>query len=497
MRLDSRGLIGTALKKGDNTMKKLKVTASVTALAFLMTGCAAVSAETVSGSAEQTTSVTLEDLYSDRDFETDYDASSAVLIELNSESVTITEEGTYLIQGTLDDGSIIIDAPEDAKVQLVLNGCSVTSSSSACVYVKNADKVFITTAEGTVNSLNNTTVFETDGDISVDAVIFSTSDLTLNGEGTLVIKSCDHGIVCKDELVITGGGYAIDSEGDAIQANDVIAISDGEFTITSGDDAVHCDSALVIDGGNIVITDCTEGLEGNTVTINGGDITLTSSDDGINASGESGDSMTGDSTCLIEINGGTVDIISYGDGIDSNGDITITGGYITVSGPENSGNGSIDYAGSGTITGGTIIAAGMSGMEMNMSQASQGSVLVSTGNQSAETEITVTDSSGNAILSFTPSTSYSCVLISSPDLLIGETYTITVDGTSQEVTLDDYIYGQSMGFGGLGAGQGGPGGQMPDMSDFDGQTPPDFNGERPELPEGFDGQTPPEPPAGR
>ena len=199
-------------------------------------------------------------------------------------------------------------------------------------------------------------------------------------------------------------------------------------------------------------------------------------------------------------------ITTYGDGIDSNGDLTITGGYITISGPENSGNGSIDYAGTGTITGGTLIAAGMSGMEMNMSDAVQGSILISVGSQSSGTSITVTDSSGNEIISFTPTTSYSCVLISSPDLQIGQTYTIASGNSSQDVTLDDYIYGQTMGFGGGPGGfEGGQGGQMPDMadfdgqtppdmSDFDGQTPPDFNGERPELPEGFDGQTPPEPP---
>lgn len=221
------------------------------------------------------------------------------------------------------------------------------------------------------------------------------------------------------------------------------------------------------------------------------------------------------SPCKIcSTTGGTVSITTYGDGIDSNGDLTITGGYITVSGPENSGNGSLDYAGTGTITGGTIIASGISGMEMNMTEATQGSILVSTGNQSAGTEITVTDASGNEIISFTPSTSYSCVLISSPELQVGQTYTISSGSSSQDVTLDDYIYGQSMGFGGFGGGFGGPGGQMPDgqmpdMSDFDGQMPSDFNGERPELPEGsdgqtppdlpegFDGQTPPEPPSGR
>ena len=494
-------------------MKKIRTIALFIALVLLMTGCAEVSL-TADNTVTETKQISSEDLYSDRDFETDYDESDAVLISLTSDSVTITEEGTYIVQGTLEDGSIIIDAGDEDKVQLILDGCSISSASSAAIYVKNADKVFITTAQGSVNTLTNVTGFEADEESNIDGVIFSKSDLTLNGEGILIISSCDHGIVGKDDLVITSGEYEIDSTGDALQANDLIAISGGTFTINSGDDAIRCDADLVIDGGTIDILSSKEGLEGNTITINGGDITLEASDDGINTSGESGDTMMSDSSCQIYITGGTVSITTYGDGIDSNGDLTITGGYITVSGPENSGNGSLDYAGTGTITGGTIIAAGISGMEMNMTEATQGSILVSTGNQSAGTEITVTDASGNEIISFTPSTSYSCVLISSPELQVGQTYTISSASSSQDVTLDDYIYGQSMGFGGFGGGFGGPGGQMPDgqmpdMSDFDGQMPSDFNSERPELPEGsdgqtppdlpegFDGQTPPEPPSGR
>lgn len=474
-------------------MKKIRTIALFIALVLLMTGCAEASL-TADNTVTETTQISSEDLYSDRDFETDYDESDAVLISLASDSVTITEEGTYIIQGTLEDGSIIIDAGDEDKIQLILNGCSITSASSAAIYVKNADKVFITTAEGTVNTLTNVTGFEADEESNIDGVIFSKSDLTLNGEGSLIISSCDHGIVGKDDLFITSGDYEIDSTGDALQANDLIAISDGTFTINSGDDAIKCDTDLVIDGGTIDILSSNEGLEGNTITINGGDITLIASDDGINASGESGDTMMSDSSCQIYITGGTMSITTYGDGIDSNGDLTITGGYITVSGPENSGNGSLDYAGTGTITGGTVIAAGMSGMEMNMTEATQGSILISTGNQSAGTSITVTDSSGNELISFTPSTSYSCVLISSPDLEIGQTYTITSGSSSQDVTLDDYIYGQSMGFGGFG---GEFDGQMPDMSDFDGQMPSDFDGERPELPENFDGEMPQEPPEGR
>lgn len=369
-------------------------------------------------------------------------------------SILIDAGGTYTIDEDIN-GSIVIDVSNDDTVELILDGCSVTSADSAAIYVKNAGEVIITTTEGSLNTLSNTTGFEADGDTNIDAVIFSKDDLTIGGSGTLIIESADHGIVSKDDLLIEGSTITISASGDGCQANE----------------------ELIINGGTIDITSCVEGLEGNTVTVNDGEITIVSSDDAINASGESGDTMAADSTCSINLNGGIITITTSGDGIDSNGDLTITDGYITISGPENSGNGSIDYAGTGTITGGTVIAAGMSGMEMNMSEATQGSILISVGTRSAGTSISVTDSSGSELINYTPDTSFSCLLISSPDLSVGGTYTITTGGDSQDVTLNEYIYGESSGFGG----------QMP--QGFDGQTPPDFDGQ---TPPDFDGQTPPD-----
>ena len=459
-------------------MKKIKVLSLLAALVLTCTSCAALSTENINEATQYASSSALEtELFSDRDYDTSYDEEEAVIVELDDETVTIDEEGTYLLSGTILDGSVIIDAPDDAKIQLILDGCNITSSSSAAIYVKNADKVFITTSENSVNTLTNTSGFEADGDTNVDGVIFSKADLTLNGKGTLIIDSVQNGIVSKDELVITSGTYEITSEGHGLQGKDDIAIFDGyftitagedaihgknsddpslgyvvieggEFTIDSGDDAIHAESDLVINGGNIDILRCAEGLEGNTVTVTQGTVSIIASDDAVNAAGSAGDTMTADSTCFVKIEGGTLDITTDGDGIDSNGDLIITGGYITISGPENSGNGSLDYAGTGSITGGTIIAAGMAGMEMNMSEATQGSILVSTGNQTSGTAITVTDGTGEEILIFTPSTTYSSVLISSPELEVGQTYTVSCGSYSESITLEDYISGQTMGMGG-------------------------------------------------
>ena len=382
-------------------------------------------------------------------------------------SMLITESGTYTISEDVE-GSVVVDASDDDVIEIILDGCSITSEDSAAIYVRNAGEVTVTAAEGTVNYLTNLTGFEADGDTNVDGVIFSKDDLTISGEGTIIIDSADHGIVSKDDLIIESGTITITSAGDGCQAND----------------------ELIINGGSLEITECTEGLEGTSVTINGGDIAIFSSDDAVNAAGESGDSMTADSACSVTINGGTLDITTEGDGIDSNGSFTVNGGYITISGPLNSGNGSLDFAGSGVITGGTVVAAGISGMEMNFTETSQGSILISTGDQTSGTPITVTDDSGNVIVEFTPSVNYNYVLISSPDLTLSGTYTVTCGEFEEEITLENYIFGNGAGGFGLGGGRQGP------QGGFNGQTPPelpdDFDGQTPpELPDNFDGQMPP------
>jgi len=514
---------------------KLKIAAVTLAAVMLFAGCNIASAsETTEGSeeSESATEITdesyelaeLSEVFTDSDYEVGYTEEDSTEITLDGESVTISEAGTYILTGTIEDGQIIIDADDEDTVRLVLNGVDITCETSAAIYVKNAEKVIITLASGTTNTLSTTGEFEADGDTNVDAVIFSKEDLTLNGEGTLVISSTGNGITSKDNLVITSGTYEIDAGKHGLEGKDSVAISSGTFTITCVKDGIHSDNEddeelgnilieggtftitaqddgisgsgdVVIDGGTIDVTTSYEGIEGHTLTINDGDISIYATDDGLNAAGPSGgDTMMADDTAWIIINGGTIDIEAYGDGIDSNGDLTINGGYITVSGPESAADGSIDYEGEGTITGGTLIAAGSSGMAVNMSTATQGSILVSFDEQEEGTEIIVYDESGNVVLSFTPKTSYSCVVVSSPDLTIGSTYTIVAGDSEADVSLDEYVYGQSTGMGMGGFGFGG-GGQMPG-GDMDGGGMPggDFDfedGEMPEMPSGdIGGQMP-------
>ncbi|MDE7203677.1 MAG: carbohydrate-binding domain-containing protein [Lachnospiraceae bacterium] len=266
-------------------------------------------------------------LFSNRDLSGEYDAAKCDNITISDKgcttdsknvtidgsTVTIMGEGDYIVSGTLSDGMIIVDVDKSEKVQLVLNGVDITSETSAAIYVKKADKVFVTLADGTENALTNGGTFVAIDDNNIDAVIFSKDDLTLNGTGTLIINSpADHGIVSKNELVITNGTYQITAASHGMTGKDNIAIADGSFVITAGKDAIQSQNEdddtlgfvyiangsfllnaesdginaineINIAGGTITVEKSEEGLEARLINISGGEIDITSSDDGLNA----------------------------------------------------------------------------------------------------------------------------------------------------------------------------------------------------------------------
>ena len=548
-------------------------------LACSISGCSfdsfsKTTTETSSESSSSATGITYldaDDMFTDRDKEVGYDEDTATAITLSDDAsscdsssvtisnntITITDEGTYLLTGSLSDGQVIVDA-DDKKVQLVLDSVNINCDTSAALYVKAADKVFVTLASDSENSLSNTSDFVAIDDNNIDAVIFSKDDLTLNGSGTLTVTAkYGHGIVSKDDLVITSGTYQITAAKHALSGKDSVRIADGVLTLDAGTDGIHSENTdndakgfiyiangdisitadsdgfdaeetLQVDGGNIevaagddglhadgdlIITDGTinvtksyEGLEGMTVTVEDGNISVVSSDDGINAAGdgtseESSQSGTppekpdgSDSTedrpeppsgfdkndnssansnsdsnsdskpadlpdgnggpgggnggpgggmeeatdyNLIQISGGKIYINANGDGIDSNGNLTVTGGEIYVDGPTSGGDGALDCSGTALISGGTVIAVGSSGMAENFdSSSAQGSMITTVSDSMITGDITLTDSEGNTIVSYSPSKEYSSVAISCADLKEGETYTLVAGDTCTSVSLN-------------------------------------------------------------
>ena len=556
------------------------------------------------------------DMFTQRDSKTEYDANDTVTIQLNGTSATassdsvqingstviIKEEATYVISGSLN-GMMVVDASDAAKLQLVLNGVDITSETSAALYILEADKVFVTLAEGTTNTLANGGSFIAIDDNNIDGALFSKQDLTLNGSGSLTVTSpAAHGIVCKDDLVITGGSYVVNSASHGLDANDSVRIADaritidagkdaihcensedaakgfiyissgtiqaeaegdgiaasaymqiadgaidllvgggsangskahsdnfggfmggghgggrpggmgpmnsqstiteenstsmkglkaangmlisggsitvnsaddaihsdvsliingGTFTIASGDDAIHAEDTLTITAGKIDISESYEGLEALHIDVQGGDIKLVADDDGLNAAGGTDQSgtmggrdgmfgggfggmgggrptgggfggMSGSSNGSIKVSGGNLYINSSGDGMDANGTLEISGGYTVVVGPTQGDTATLDYDRSGIITGGTFIGTGASGMAQSFSDSQQGVVAISAGNQPAGTKIVLMDKNGNAILEHTPELNFAVVILSSPELIKGETYTLTIGVQSGE-----------------------------------------------------------------
>ena len=242
------------------------------------------------------------------------------------------------------------------------------------------------------------------------------------------------GIRASGDLTILGGSFAIDAADDALHTDSNLTVAGGSFAISTGDDALHADGRLAILNGSIDIARSYEGLEGEVIELSGGSVRLTASDDGLNASGDQGegdDIFASQAGVAIRISGGTLYVNAEGDGIDSNGDLSITGG--------------------------TIVAAGASGMAQNFSGAStQPAFLVSLNGQAGE--IAVTDANGAVVLSAEVEKGFATVVVSSPDLEVGETYTVSCGDTSAEITLTDTVTGSDSG--GMGTrGGGGMGGQ--------------------------------------
>lgn len=349
--------------------------------------------------------------------------------DVNGNIITIKEEGTYTVSGSLSDGQIIIDAGEDAKVELILDGVSVSTSKSAAIFGKNCKDLTITLNEGAENYITATGEDERDVDIdkNIDGAIFVAGDVTVSGTGTISIES-EHGngIVSKDDMVI--------------------------------------------ENGNISINKSYEGLEAEEITINGGKIEITASDDGINVN-EDGSVLT--------INDGYLHIVADGDGVDSNGDIIINGGETYVSGPVSDGDSAVDWGekNNAVINGGILVAAGSSGMAEKFSdESTQGVILLST-DDFTEGEVRLLDSDNNELVSWLPEKKYSCVIISTPDIKVDSTYTVVMGDSETEVVMDTIVYGEGITGGSFG------GGFMPKSGETSGESEPPNMGE---MPEGYE-----------
>ena len=511
---------------------------------------------------EKTTSFEIDtsDMFSDSDRNVEYNEAESTIIQLSDEgsfcdtdtvvidqnTVTITDEGTYLLSGSLSDGMLIVNAETTDEVHLVFNQAAISNQDSAAVYIASADKVFLTLADGTENAVSNGGVYADIDEDTIDGAIFSKADLSFNGTGKLIVTAAaGHGIVSKADLIFADGSYEIsaaehgiegkdsvriaegtyeilsgkdgihsendedetlgfiylkdgifkiqsqgdgisagnwllaengtyeittgqggvsaeeknsleqhkqeeqeksakgikagaqmllkegtyclDTEDDLIHSNGDVFITGGDYTLSSRDDGIHADDGAAISGGSIKISESYEGIEGLTIDITGGQIDITASDDGVNAAGgrdgssmEKGqDPFVSMEGAYISISGGSLRINASGDGISS-----------------------LDYNGKAVVTGGIFASSGASGMAQNFDPSStQGIIMVTLNPQEAGTQIALKNSDGTELLSWKAEKEYSSVLISSPDIRQGESYSLTAGTEEKTITMDSLVYG--------------------------------------------------------
>ena len=403
-------------------------------------------------------------MFTANDLNGDWDDTGATRITLSGDSAAITGNGAYfykgnvyikyagkyVVSGHLDDGSVVVDADGDDKIWLRLENVSLNAEDDAAIRVDQADKVFLTlVGENTLQSGKPTKE-------NVDGTIYSKDDVTINGTGSLTVTAEDHhGIVCNDNLVITGGTLSVQAGQDAIHAHDSIRLCNADVTVSAGDDGLTVsnddESAfLYMESGSVKITECYEGLEAPKIIIAGGTVDIFSEDDGLNASG-SGQNAS------ITITGGDITVLnsngSDADGLDSNGDITITGGNLFVSLIGTGSNSALDYGeesgGTCTVSGGTVIACGGSRMACGFDASSEQAFLMQTVSATkAGDTLTVADADGKVILSRKIPYSFTNFVVSAPELSQGETYTVTTGETVTQIKADNSS--ASGGFGGMG-----------------------------------------------
>ena len=381
-------------------MKSKKWTLILTSLTALtlMTACGQSTTKSSTTAATDTTAITTSaknsqsSYFTEKDYDTSYDESTASKIELSGSSanvsgdgvtvsgstVTISKAGTYVISSQSDGVQIKIAADKSDDVKLVLKGATMTNTDAA-ISATSAGHVYLTLAEGTTNSLSDSS---SNSDEKANAALFSKVDLTINGSGTLNVDGKkSNAIKANDTLHITGGTFNITSVGDSFNVNDELNVTgatmtidakeDGvkvdndddmtvgnmylannTITVTAGDDGIHASGNLVIDSGTYTVKNATEGIEGKAITINGGDINVYSTDDGVNAANKNAQqsdiyfTMTG-GNLTVEVGQGDTDPV------DSNGNITVTGGTIKLIGQSG-----FDFDGTATYTGGDIYING-------------------------------------------------------------------------------------------------------------------------------------------
>lgn len=398
--------------------------------------------------------------------------AGSLTVQANYEDGIVSKDSLKIVSGNItitsaDDGirgkdSVSIAA--DVTLNITSNGDAIKSTNTED---STLGYVLVEGGNITINSKQDAIQAETilsikGGTINIitggGSSITSTSSsswgswgmASSNSSSSKSDTSSSKGLKAGSQINIENANITIDSSDDSIHSNNNIIIRSGIINISSGDDGIHADSNLKIDDGTITISKSYEGLESVYIEINGGVIVVNSEDDGVNSAGGNDSSSTNgrvgqnnfsstNSNNKICINGGTLTVNAQGDGLDANGSIYIAGGTITVYGPTENDNGSLDYDSECQIIGGKVILIGSSGMLQAPSTSSTQCSITFTQTGSSGDNIVLTDSNGNEIVSFTAQKIYGAMTISAPEMKQGETYIVKINGSTVKTVSQSSI----------------------------------------------------------
>ncbi len=365
-------------------------------------------------------------------------------LTLNAKSVGSAIEGKDCVK--IKDAAITVNSGADA-----IKSTNSEDADRGFVYIESGTCTLTAAKDGiqaeSAVKLSGGEITVTSGGGAPEKVSSGDGDMRRFESSTQTDDESTKGIKAGKLIIIEDGTVNANSADDTVHSNGDVEINGGKLTLSSGDDGIHADDSLIINGGEITVKKSYEGLEGKTVNITSGTVDITASDDGVNAA--DGNSTSGNgrmpngnasSDVYISISGGYITVNASGDGIDSNGNITVSSGVLLVSGPTSDGNSALDCDGTAEISGGTVVLCGSSGMAETFSESSSQASLMYTLENAAKagSSVALSNSDGKVIASFIPSKQYTNVVISSPELKKGSSYTLSVGGTVSECDKNGY-----------------------------------------------------------
>ena len=251
-----------------------------------------------------------------------------------------------VISGSSQSASIVVRAADTAKIQLVFNGLQLTNPNGPALYIAEADKVVVTLAKNTDNKLADGERYASiDNGTALDAALFSKADLALNGTGSLTVNgNFKHGLVSKDDLVITGGKLTVNAARNGLEGKDCVKIGGGEIQVSAGADGVRSDNDtdaargyVYISGGVLTVAAGNDAVQAETVLkIEGGEVYAQAGDGCLAvplSSTESYKGLKAGSDLLLA--GGKARIDASDDALHADGNVLVSAGeYELLSGSD-------------------------------------------------------------------------------------------------------------------------------------------------------------------